>query len=606
MYGTREAGGVNAPLVSLRNIVRLALSYAQAAASRNPLVKYAALALARLQHPVCETIAPQQRLQPLGITLHALPDASVDAAAVDLTGNLDRVPPDVPLYFSADGSCSDAAISAGFVFWHPATGVLQRGSCAVATCGAVSEDAEWPAVVLALRQVEGRPNPLVRVGDAAGTSFAGWTRGPPDHSLWALAFRSLVPCLSTIFVDEFWTPAQHRGLTSGPIPSLNALVHEMASGSLRLAAPWTVPTCAGLTDCIVLMHRGALMLQLPAALDAAYKEEVDGRFRQRCGPAVGPWSGTALEQMFLAGSVSGRQALQATRNRLYEWAARPPDFGAALRLFCGLAFADSPRHEARECIPQLMSLLLQTWAAWRVSTATGHVPGPRASLAVYEGTILVSSAHPTFALALLQRPIALPQEVLTRPQWTVYTIGGLTAQAPVSATPLQHHTRVLAAMAAAAPAAPPPFDVVQASLPDTIAGESLVWIATTSVPPAVHILGLSPPLRPWVSIVLSCVLRATRWQAVFLPGPPVVPLAPRSHLDDDGAVVVTCSADLALPHIKLMLTRAASAHGLAVLTSRPAPHSLFLAMCLDVTWHSAMGDLELWVSPGTFVQGLRV
>ena len=126
------------------------------------------------------------------------------------------------------------------------------------------------------------------------------------------------------------------------------------------------------------------------------------------------------------------------------------------------------------------------------------------------------------------------------------------------------------------------------------------------MPPAVHILGLSPPLRPWVSIVLSCVLRATRWQAVFLPDPPVVPLAPRSHLDNDGAVVVACSADLALPHIKLMLTRVASAHGLAVLTSRPAPHFLFLAMCLHVKWHLDMGDLKLWVPPGTFVQDVRI
>ena len=415
-----------------------------------------------------------------------------------------------------------------------------------------------------------------------------------------------MPWLSTISVDEFWTPAQHRGLTSGPIPSLNAWAHEAATGSLRLAAQWTVPPRAGLTDCIVLMHRGALMLQLPAALDAAYKEEVDRRFRQRFGSAVGPWSGTALEQMYLAGSVSGRQALQATRNRLYTWAAHPPDFGAALCPLCMLALADTPRHEAWECVPQLMSLLLQAWAAWRVSAATGHVPGPRTSLAVCEGTILVSGAHTAFALAVLQRPTALPQEVLTNPQWTVYTIGGLTALAPLSATPLQHHTRVLAAMAAAAPAAPPPFDIVQASLPDTIAGEPLAWMPAASVPPAVHVLGLSPPLRPWVSIVLVCVLRATRWQAVLLPGPPVVPLAPRSHQDDDGAVVVTCSADLALPHIKLMLSRAASAHGLAVLTSRPALHALFLALCLDITWHSAMGDLELWVSPRSFVQGLRV
>ena len=187
----------------------------------------------------------------------------------------------------------------------------------MAACGAASEDAEWLAVLLALQQVEGRPNPLVRVGGVVGTSFPGWTRGPPDHSLWALAFRSLVPWLSTIPVDEFWTPAEHRGLTSGPIPSLNAWAHNAATGSLRLAAQWTAPPCARLTDCIVLMHRGALMLQLPAALNAAYKEEVDRRFRRRFGPAVGPWSGTAPERMFLAGRVSNQQALQATCNRLY-------------------------------------------------------------------------------------------------------------------------------------------------------------------------------------------------------------------------------------------------------------------------------------------------
>ena len=161
-------------------------------------------------------------------------------------------------------------------------------------------------------------------------------------------------------------------------------------------------------------------------------------------------------------------------------------------------------------------------------------------------------------------------------------------------------------MAAAAPAAPPPFDIVQASLPDTIAGQSLAWMPTATIPPAVHILGLSPSLRPWVSIVLACVVRATRWQAVFLPGPPVVPLVPRSQHDDDGAVVVMCSADLALPDVRLMLPRAVSAHRLAVLTSRPAPHALLLAMCLEFALHSAMGDLELWVSPGTFVRGPQV
>ena len=95
-HGTREAGGFDAPLLSLRNTVRLALSYAQAAASRNPLVRYVALALARLQHRVCEAIALQQRLQPLGITLHALPDASVDSDAVHVPGNLNRAPPTCP------------------------------------------------------------------------------------------------------------------------------------------------------------------------------------------------------------------------------------------------------------------------------------------------------------------------------------------------------------------------------------------------------------------------------------------------------------------------------------------------------------------------------
>ena len=278
----------------------------------------------------------------------------------------------------------------------------------------------------------------------------------------------------------------------------------------------------------------------------------------------------------------------ATRNRLYTWAANPPDFGAALCPLCGLAFADMPWHEALECVPQLISLQLQTWAAWRVSASAGYVPSPGASLAVYEGTVLVSGVHSTFALAVQQRPTALPQAVLARLQWTVYTVRGLTAQAPLSATPFQHHNRVLSVMAATALAAPQPSDVVQASLHDAIAGQPLAWMPTATVLPAVRILGLSSPLRPWVSIVLACLLRATRWNAIFLPGPPVVPLAPRAHHGEDGVVVVTCSADLALPDIKVLLARAASAHRLAVLASTPAPHALFLALSLLVTLHSAM------------------
>ena len=136
---------------------------------------------------------------------------------------------------------------------------------------------------------------------------------------------------------------------------------------------------------------------------------------------------------------------------------------------CGLGFEDMPRHEAWECVPQLMSLLLRTWAVWRVSAAAGHVPGPGASLAAYEGTVLVSGVHLASAPALLQRPTTAPHEILARPSWTAFSVGGLPAQVLLSVTHLQHHTRVLSAMAAAVPAAPPPFDVVQASLPDTIA-----------------------------------------------------------------------------------------------------------------------------------------
>ena len=161
-------------------------------------------------------------------------------------------------------------------------------------------------------------------------------------------------------------------------------------------------------------------------------------------------------------------------------------------------------------------------------------------------------------------------------------------------------------MAAAAPSAIPPFDVVQASFADTIAGQPLAWLPAAAVPQAVHTLGLSPSLSPWVSIVLACVLRATPWQVVFLSGPPVVPLAPHAHHGDDGVVVMTCSADLALPDIIVILTRAASAHGLAVLASRPAPHALFFAMQFHITLHATMGDFELWVSPGAYVQGLQV
>ena len=279
-----------------------------------------------------------------------------------------------------------------------------------------------------------------------------------------------MPWLSTISVDEFRTPAQHRGLTSGPIPSLNAWAHGAATGSLILATPWSVPPSTGLTDCIILRHRGALLLQLPTTLDAAYRGEADRSFWQRFSSAVRPWSGAALERQFLTGYVSSRQALQASRNRLYTWAALPPAFSAALCPLCGLVFEDMPRHDALMCVPQLLSLLLQTLAVRRVSAAAGFVSGPGTSLAVKEGTVLVSGVQPAFALAVLQRPTALPEGVSARPQWTAYTIGGLTAKAPSSVTPLWHHTRVLSAMAAGARAEPPPFDVVQASIPDNVAG----------------------------------------------------------------------------------------------------------------------------------------
>ena len=71
-------------------------------------------------------------------------------------------------------------------------------------------------------------------------------------------------------------------------------------------------------------------------------------------------------------------------------------------------------------------------------------------------------------------------------------------------------------------------------------------------------------------------------------------------------VVLTSSAYLALPDIRILLTWAASAHSLAFLASRPAPDAPFLAMHRDITWHTSIGDLELWVSPGAYVQGLRV
>ena len=106
--------------------------------------------------------------------------------------------------------------------------------------------------------------------------------------------------------------------------------------------------------------------------------------------------------------------------------------------------------------------------------------------------------------------------------------------------------------------------------------------------------------------MLACVLRATRWHAVFLPKGPVVALASCAHHSDNGAADVTCSADLELPDINLLLVRASAAQGLAVLDSRPAPHALFLALSLDVTLRSDMGDVELWFSPGAYVQGLRV
>ena len=104
---------------------------------------------------------------------------------------------------------------------------------------------------------------------------------------------------------------------------------------------------------------------------------------------------------------------------------------------------------------------------------------------------------------------------------------------------------MLSTTAAAALAVPPPFDVVQASLCNTITGEPLGWMPAVTVPPAVHILGLSLSLRPRASIVLASVLRATQLQAAFLPGPLVAPPALRADHGDDGVTVFDVQSSLA-------------------------------------------------------------
>ena len=77
----------------LTNVVHLALTYAQASISRNPLARHAAVALARLSSPISNNTDLRTLLRPIGLTMHTAPDEILLRALIHTEGSRDGVPP---------------------------------------------------------------------------------------------------------------------------------------------------------------------------------------------------------------------------------------------------------------------------------------------------------------------------------------------------------------------------------------------------------------------------------------------------------------------------------------------------------------------------------
>ena len=89
---------------------------------------------------------------------------------------------------------------------------------------------------------------------------------------------------------------------------------------------------------------------------------------------------------------------------------------------------------------------------------------------------------------------------------------------------------------------------------------------------------------------------------MLLPGPPVFTLHPRIR---DREICLVCGAHLPVSTVQALVSRATSDSGLAVVLSRPPLINVLHLLGWEPRWYKALGDLDLWVTPGAYLGDLR-
>ena len=254
------------------------------------------------------------------------------------------------------------------------------------------------------------------------------------------------------------------------------------------------------------------MINLTDSCDKIYVEAVTTRLYKGVEPAPSLSSRSALEDLFLEDDLSARAVLHSIHNRLYAWVASPPRFGVVVCSYCSHAFHDLPRHEAWKCRALLPAILYPAIAVWRAGAEGPSPPGAQGAIRVVAGTVLCHDGVPSLALGVTAIPTAPQAPVTQASRWTVISVGGLAAQSnPQSHRP--HSLQALLRVAvSAALAAPKPLDNLIASIPTSLAGRPLAWDPFTEVPGGFTNDRPGMALAAEVSLVLTCVMRATCWR----------------------------------------------------------------------------------------------
>ena len=208
-------GGMGAPNLGQRTLVRICTTYLQASLGRNVLAQAAAMYLLTEADGKSEGSALRDRLTDIGIEIHPDVTATLRAAPMEVHGDVAALYAEDELYCIYDGSHSGSDLGCGVVFWSPRRGVMLTVSFGLRAAGSHSTDAEWLAKLAGLILLPGWRGTMHLVTDSTASLMHCLTRGPRPATVLAVLLRVLLEASPLMAFKEIWIPAQHDTEDSG-------------------------------------------------------------------------------------------------------------------------------------------------------------------------------------------------------------------------------------------------------------------------------------------------------------------------------------------------------------------------------------------------------